>query len=77
MLAMILLGINCGLGNFDCGMLPASAFDLKDGWLNYPRPKTEIGRRAKLWPETVKVFREAIKKRPRPKSAAGENADGE
>ena len=40
--AMILLGINCGLGNTDCGSLPLAALDLDQGWLNYPRPKTGI-----------------------------------
>src|SRR5262245_43195502 len=38
--AMILLGINCGFGNSDCGKLPLSALDLDRGWLDYPRPKT-------------------------------------
>src|SRR5262249_32938662 len=38
--AMILLGINCGYGNADCGTLPLAALDLSRGWVNYPRPKT-------------------------------------
>jgi hypothetical protein len=42
--AMILLGINCGYGNADCGTLPLSALDLKNGWINYHRPKTGIVR---------------------------------
>ncbi len=33
--AMVYLGINCGLGNNDCAMLPIKALDLKAGWLNY------------------------------------------
>src|SRR5262249_52994069 len=37
--AMILLGINCGFGNADCGTLPRTALDLERGWVNYPRPK--------------------------------------
>lgn len=50
--AMILLGLNCGFGNSDCGQLPLSAVDLGGGWIDYPRPKTGIERRSKLWPET-------------------------
>lgn len=36
--AMILLGINCGLGNHDCATLPLAALNLQSGWLTYPRP---------------------------------------
>ena len=53
MRAMILLGLNCGLGNTDVAALPRSALDLKAGILNFPRPKTGIARRAVLWPETI------------------------
>jgi integrase len=63
--AMILLGVNCGFGNNDCGRLPLSAIDLKRGWVEYPRPKTAIERRCPLWPETVKALREAVAKRPK------------
>ena len=42
---MILLGINCGLGNSDCGQLRFRNIDLIGGWLNYPRPKTSVARR--------------------------------
>lgn len=62
--AMTLLGINCGLGNSDCGQLEFRHLDLKTGWLNYPRPKTSVARRAKLWPETVVAIMAAIEKRP-------------
>jgi integrase len=65
--AMILLGINCGLGNADCGRLTLSALDLDNSFLNYPRPKTGIARRSALWPETVAAIREALASRPRPK----------
>jgi integrase len=67
MQAMVLLGINCGLGNSDCGHLPMSAVNLDAGWLDYPRPKTGIGRRCPLWPETVEALREAMASRPEPK----------
>jgi integrase len=55
--AMILLGINCGMGNKDCITLPTHYIDLKNGWHNYHRPKTEVDRRCKLWPETVKALK--------------------
>jgi len=63
--AMILLGINCGFGNHDCGTLPKSALDLKTGWVTFPRPKTASERRCPLWPETVKALKEAIAMRPK------------
>ncbi len=65
--AMILLAINCGFGNSDCGTLPKSALDLKAGWVNFPRPKTSIERRCPLWPETIEAIREAIDQRPKAK----------
>jgi integrase len=68
--AMILLGINCGLGNSDVGNLPQTAIDLKCAMLDFPRPKTGVARRCPLWPETVAALREVIKSRPSPKDAA-------
>jgi integrase len=68
--AMILLGLNGGLGNFDCATLPLSAVNLDTGWLNYPRPKTGIGRRFTLWPETVAAIRAAVASRPNPADSA-------
>jgi integrase len=68
--AMLLLGINCGFGNSDCGNLPLSALDLDAGWVNYPRPKTGLPRRCPLWAETVAALREALAKRPEPKDPA-------
>ncbi len=65
--AMILLGINCGFGNSDCGNLPQAALDLERGWADYPRPKTGIARRCPLWPETVAAIGEALADRPVPK----------
>jgi integrase len=67
--AMILLGINCGFGNADCGNLPLAAVDLNGGMIDYPRPKTGIPRRCPLWPETVATLREALAGRPAPKKA--------
>jgi integrase len=68
--AMILLGINAGLGNADCGKLTQDKIDLGKAWLSYPRPKTQVARRAPLWPETVKALREWAKLRPDHKDEA-------
>lgn len=65
--AMILLGINAGLGNHDVGLLPIAAANLKTAWLNYPRVKTAIKRNVPLWPETVRAIQDAIAIRPKPK----------
>ncbi|VTR97011.1 tyrosine recombinase : Uncharacterized protein OS=Blastopirellula marina DSM 3645 GN=DSM3645_10342 PE=4 SV=1: Phage_integrase [Gemmata massiliana] len=66
MKAMILLGVNCGFGNADCGTLPIAALDLKSGWMNYPRPKTGIPRRCPLWPETVAALQDVLTARREP-----------
>jgi integrase len=71
--AMVLLGINAGMGNADCATLPLSALDLDKGWLDYPRPKTGVARRCWLWPETVETLRAVLAKRHQPKDAT--NAD--
>lgn len=62
--AMILLGLNCGMGNTDCSSLNRSAIDFRSHWLDYPRPKTLIPRKVKLWPETIAAIRAAIESRP-------------
>jgi integrase len=62
--AMTLLGLNCGFGNNDVATLPLSAVDLDADMIDYPRPKTGIGRRCPLWPETVAALRSVIKARP-------------
>jgi integrase len=67
MRAMILLGINSGFGNADCGHLHLSAVDLEAGIIDFPRPKTGIARRCPLWAETVQAIREASANRPKPK----------
>ena len=68
--AMIFLGINCGFGNQDCGVLPLSALDLTNRWIHFPRPKTAVDRRCPLWPETVDALRAALAIRPEPKDEA-------
>jgi integrase len=70
MKSMVLLGVNCGFGNSDLSSLPQSAVGLDAGWIDFPRPKTEIPRRVPLWPETVKALREAIALRPEPADSA-------
>ena len=67
MKAITLLGINAGFGQTDVANLTLDALDLAGGWVNLPRAKTGIARRAKLWPETVQALREAIEARPDPK----------
>lgn len=68
--AMVLLGINCGLGNSDIASLPLSALNLKAGWLNYPRAKTGIHRRCPLWPETVDALKKVVENRILPVKSA-------
>lgn len=63
--AMVLLGINAGLGQSDIANLPLSVIDLDGGWLNYPRPKTGVDRRCALWPETVAALRDVLAVRPK------------
>ena len=70
--AMVLLGINCGFGNTDCATMPLDAVDLDDGWVHYPRPKTEVDRSVPLWPETIEALRASLKRRYTPR----EEADG-
>jgi len=68
--AMILLGINAGYGNNDIAQLELSSVDLDSGWLEQPRAKTGVPRRAWLWPETIKALRVALELRPNPKPEA-------
>jgi integrase len=69
MRAMVLLAINGGLGQTDLSLLPQKSLNLRDGWLDYPRPKTGVSRRIPLWSETVAAVHEALALRPTPKSA--------
>ncbi len=70
MRAMILLGINCGFGNTDCATLPLDALDLDGGWIDFPRPKTEVDRLCPLWPETADALRTWVARRPKPRPEA-------
>jgi integrase len=67
--AMVLLGVNAAYGATDISSLPESALDLDGGWATFPRPKTAIERRCRLWPETVAAIREVLNDRKEPKSA--------
>jgi integrase len=60
---LIWLGINCGFGASDCAGLQIHDIDLEGGWVSFPRPKTGVNRRCKLWPETTDALRELIGKR--------------
>jgi site-specific recombinase XerD len=65
--AMILLGINAGFGNTDCACLPLANLhlDADPPHHDFYRPKTEIPRRAVLWPETVEALRQVLERRQR------------
>ena len=47
--AMILLGVNCGLGPADIGRLRWNMLELERGRLRFPRPKTGVMRVGYLW----------------------------
>lgn len=63
MKAMILLGLNCGFGNADCGRLEIPMIDFERSWIEGLREKTAVERAAWLWPETVAALHEAIENR--------------
>lgn len=68
--ASILLAINAAFGQNDLALVPREAIDLERGWVRFPRPKTGVPRRAKLWPETVVAIREAYATRREPRDPA-------
>lgn len=67
--AMILLAANTGMNNADLGNMQFKHLDLKTGWLDYPRHKTHVQRRAPLWSETVDAIRDFIDMRKTPLTA--------
>ncbi len=64
--ACMLLGLNCGFGNTDCAMLPKSAINFETRWVVFPRPKTGVNRRVRLWPETLEAIQLSLSSRPEP-----------
>lgn len=69
MTAIVLLGLNAGLGNADIAGLPISSLDLVSGVLDFPRPKSGVARRSPLWPETVAALQRLLPmRRPRPET---------
>ncbi|MCP4782489.1 MAG: tyrosine-type recombinase/integrase [Fuerstiella sp.] len=62
--ASILLGINCGFGNADCGRLQSSHIDFDSGWYDLPRIKTGIPRQCYVWTETRNAIQDAMAQRP-------------
>ena len=78
LMAMVLLGLNCGFGNSDCAKLPLDAIDFNRAWIEWPRPKTGVDRSCPLWPETVEALQEVIGRRgPRERLfAAKHDGDG-
>lgn len=68
--AMILLGINCGMGNTDCARLTREQVNLKTGWIRAPRRKTGNDRLCPLWPETLEALKAVWKKRKPPRDPA-------
>jgi integrase len=61
--AIILIGINCGLGPADIGRMRWNMIDLATGRLTFPRPKTGVMRVGYLWKKTRKALRRVRKLR--------------
>ena len=70
--ACILLGINAGFGNTDCGSLTDAVVDPRTAWIDFPRPKSGVERRFPLWPETAAAIQEAMCRRPVASDEAGD-----
>lgn len=70
--AMILLGINTGMGNEDIGRLPTSALNLDAQLVEFRRTKNGTKRRCFLWPKTVASIQESLETRPQPKDATSD-----
>lgn len=65
--AILLLGINGGLGPSDISQMVDRHLNLPAGWVDYPRPKTGIPRRFPLWPETAEALRFHLERKPPPR----------
>ncbi|MEM8738881.1 MAG: tyrosine-type recombinase/integrase [Planctomycetota bacterium] len=73
MQAMIMLGLNAGFGNKECADLTENDLDLNTGIADTLRSKSQVWRRAALWPETVAAIRAARAIRPKPSDPADAN----
>jgi integrase len=71
--AAVLLACNAGLGNTDISSLEFKHLDLRTKWLNFPRIKSGLPRRAPLWNETVEALNDAIARRRPHKSLTDAN----
>ena len=69
----VLLACNAGLGNTDISSLQFKHLDLRSQWLDFPRIKSGLPRRAPLWNETVEALNATIAQRRAHKSAADSN----
>jgi integrase len=58
--AAILLGVNGGFGNSDCGALPIAAVNLDTAVIDFERPKTAVRRVVPLWPETITALKTVL-----------------
>jgi integrase len=72
--AMLMLAINCGMGNSDCSAIERRHLDLEAGMLDFPRPKTSVDRKAALWPETIEALKVAMAMRPAARDPKDEGA---
>jgi integrase len=61
--AIILIGINCGLGPADIGRMRWNMVNLDTGRLTFPRPKTGVMRVGYLWKKTRRALRRVRKLR--------------
>ena len=57
----------------DAADLTRAALEIKPGWIVFPRPKSGIGRKCPLWPETVEALAAVAKVRPKALLEADEN----
>jgi integrase len=71
--ACILLGINCGFGNKDCGQLRVDHIDFQTGWYDLPRQKTGIDRQCILWQRTLDAIETAKSDRSTPKMSGDDS----
>lgn len=65
MKCFMLLALNGGLGNGDIGRLEDR--HIQGDWIDFPRPKNQVDRRFRLWPETKRAI-QATRQSKRPES---------